>query len=309
MPNQKNHFSVVTGAFGYSGKYIARKLLGSDQNVVTLTGHSNCQNEFGEQIEARPYQFDRPEILVETLRGVDTLYNTYWVRFEHAGMTFTQAVENTRTLFQAAKSAGVGRIVHFSVSNPSTTSNLPYFRNKARLEAYLHGLGIPFGIVRPTVVFGKEDILINNIAYLLRRMPVFAIPGSGEYRLQPVYVGDLAEICLRTANARQNRCLDAAGPEIFTFEELVRLIRKAVGSRARIIHLSPGLALFFSKVFGVVLNDVLLTRDELSGLMEELLISGDPPNGQTRFSSWVMEHGASLGADYASELKRHYNRA
>lgn len=309
MPNQNKCFSVVTGAFGYSGKYIARKLLDGGQTVVTLTGHPNRPNEFGGQIEAQPFHFDQPEALVETLRGANTLYNTYWVRFEHAGMTFTQAVENTRTLFQAAKSAGVGRIVHISVSNPSTTSNLPYFRNKALLEQDLQGMSVPFGIVRPTVVFGKEDILINNIAYLLRRMPVFAVPGTGDYRLQPVYAGDMAEICLQTAHARQNRCLDAAGPEIYTFEELIRLIREAIGSRAGIIHLPPRLALFFSKIFGVLLDDVLLTNDELSGLMDELLVSGDPPSAQTRFSSWVMEHSADLGAHYASELKRHYKRA
>jgi len=308
MITHKNTFSVVTGAFGYSGKYIARKLLEHKQSVITLTGHPNRPNEFGQRIEARPFNFDRPETLVDTLQGAETLYNTYWVRFNHGDKTFAQAVENSRTLFQAAKTAGVGRIVHLSVTNPMITSNLPYFRNKALLEAYLQQLGMPYGIVRPTVVFGTEDILINNIAFLLRRMPVFAVPGSGEYRVQPIYVEDLAEICLETANARQNRCLDAAGPEIFTFEELIRLIRKAVGSRARIVHLPPRLALFFPKVFGVVLNDVLLTRDELSGLMAGLLVSEDPPNGRTRFSRWVREHADSLGANYASELKRHYNQ-
>lgn len=309
MPSQKTNFSVVTGAFGYSGKYIASKLLDCNQTLFTLTGHPNRPNEFGERIQALPFNFNQPESLANSLQGADTLYNTYWVRFNHGNQTFARAVANTKTLFQAAKSAGVGRIVHVSITNPSITSNLPYFRNKALLEAYLQQLGVPFAIVRPTVVFGKEDILINNIAYLLRRMPVFAVPGTGKYRLQPVYVEDLAEICIETAHARGNICLDAAGPEIFAFEELIELIQKAVGSRARIIHLPPRLALFFSKAFGVLLNDVLLTRDELSGLMDELLVSKDPPTGRTRFSNWIMEHAQSLGATYASELKRHYKRS
>jgi nucleoside-diphosphate-sugar epimerase len=308
MSIQKTNFSVVTGAFGYSGKYITRKLLDCNQSVLTLTGHPERPNEFGGRIQALPYNFNQPENLANSLQGADTLYNTYWVRFDHGQQTFARAVANTKTLFQAAKSAGVGRIVHISITNPSTTSNLPYFRNKALLEAYLQQLGVPFGIVRPTVVFGKEDILINNIAYLLRHMPVFAVPGTGKYRLQPVYVEDLAELCLETANDQQNKCLDAAGPEIFTFDELIRLIQKSVSSRARIVHLPPRLALFFSKVFGVLLNDVLLTRDELSGLMNELLVSKDAPTGRTCFSRWVMEHGQSLGANYASELERHYKR-
>ncbi|MEJ2707534.1 MAG: NAD(P)H-binding protein [Anaerolineales bacterium] len=241
MSIQKTNFSVVTGAFGYSGKYITRKLLDCNQSVLTLTGHPERPNEFGGRIQALPFNFNQPESLANSLQGADTLYNTYWVRFDHGQQTFARAVANTKTLFQAAKSAGVGRIVHISITNPSTTSNLPYFRNKALLEAYLQQLGVPFGIVRPTVVFGKEDILINNIAYLLRHMP-------------------------------------------------------------------PRLALFFSKVFGVLLNDVLLTRDELSGLMNELLVSKDAPTGRTCFSRWVMEHGQSLGANYASELERHYKR-
>jgi nucleoside-diphosphate-sugar epimerase len=308
MPSQETNFSVVTGAFGYSGKYIARKLLDCNQTVFTLTGHPNRPNVFGRRIQALPFHFNQPESLANSLQGADALYNTYWVRFNHGNQTFARAVANTKTLFQAAKSAGVGRIVHISITNPSTTSNLPYFRNKALLEAYLQQLEVPFGIVRPTVVFGKEDILINNIAYLLRRMPVFAVPGSGKYCLQPIYVEDLAEICIETAHARENTCLDAAGPEIFTFEELIRLLQKAVGSHARIIHLPPRLALFFSKVFGVLLNDVLLTRDELSGLMDQLLVSIDAPTGRTRFSNWIMDHAQSLGANYASELGRHYKQ-
>ena len=86
--------------------------------------------------------------------------------------------------------------MHISITNPSLDSPLPYFRGKAILEKEIRASGISHAIVRPTVLFGKEDILINNITYLLRRLPVFAIPGSGDYRLQPIYVEDLAEIAV-----------------------------------------------------------------------------------------------------------------
>ena len=110
-----------------------------------------------------------------------------------AGLPFDLAVENTRMLFEAAKRAGVGRIVHFSVTNVSSGSALPYFRGKAQVEDMLVGLGIPYAIIRPTLVFGVGDLLLNNMAWALRRFPVFPVYGNGDYPVQPVYVEDLEE--------------------------------------------------------------------------------------------------------------------
>src|SRR5262249_37427495 len=149
--------------------------------VRTITGDPSRADPFGGRVEAFPFSFDDPARLTETLRGADTLYNTYWVRFDWRGTTYAQAIANTRTLFAAAREAGVRRIVHVSITNPSESSSLPYFRGKAELERDLRESGISYAIVRPTVVFGREDILINNIAWLLRRLPLFVIPGDGSY--------------------------------------------------------------------------------------------------------------------------------
>lgn len=128
-----------------------------------------------------PYNFDRPDELTQILRGTSTLVNTYWVRFPHGGSTFEKAVQNTRTLITAAKDAGVQRIVHVSIANPSMDSPLGYYRGKAELERAVMESGLSFTILRPTVIFGAEDILINNIAWFVRGFPAFAIPGDGLY--------------------------------------------------------------------------------------------------------------------------------
>ena len=120
------------------------------------------------------------------------LYNTYWVRFNYGSFSHAAAVENTLALFAAARQAGVGRVVHLSIANPSEDSPLEYFRCKARLERALRESGLSYAILRPTVLFGGQDILINNIAWMLRRLPVLGVFGDGRYRLQPIYVDDLA---------------------------------------------------------------------------------------------------------------------
>ncbi|MCH8831415.1 MAG: NAD(P)H-binding protein [Chloroflexi bacterium] len=300
--------NVVTGAFGYTGKYIARRLLADGIRVKTLTGHPERPNPFGSQVVAAPFNFDDPPALIDQLSGASTLYNTYWVRFSRGEVTFDRAVENTRTLIQAAKDAGVGRIVHVSITNPSLNSSLPYFRGKAQVEEAIIDSGISYAIIRPTVIFGIEDILINNIAWMLRRFPLFVVPGGGGYRFQPIFVEDLAGLAVHVGRQEDNLVLDAAGPETYTFDEFVRLVGQTIGSRTKIVHLPAALALGLSKIVGYFLGDVVLTRDEVTGLMSDLLISDAPPAGKTSLKSWLTTNVATLGDSYTSELDRHYRR-
>lgn len=298
--------NVITGAFGYTGRYIARRLLAMGERVRTLTGHPNRPNPFHGQIEITPFAFDDHAELVRALTGASTLYNTYWVRFEHGPVSFEKAVQNTLSLFRAAKETGIRRVVHVSITNPSLDSPLPYFRGKAVLERALAESGLSYAIIRPSVIFGREDILINNIAWLLRKFPVFAVPGDGQYRLQPVYAEDVAELAVNAGHESADITVDAVGPETHAYEALVRLIADAIGRRVRIVRVPPALALMLSETLGLIVRDVVLTRQEIDGLMAGLLVSCGPPTGRTRFSEWLKEEATTLGIRYASELARHY---
>jgi uncharacterized protein YbjT (DUF2867 family) len=297
---------VVTGAMGYIGRYITAQLLESGRGVKTITTYVNKPKPFGERVEVFPYSFDRPERLVETLRGVDTLYTTYWVRFERGATTFSQAVENTRILFRSAAEAGVRKIVHISVTNPSLDSPLPYYRGKAQQEEALKSLGHPYSIIRPTLVFGVEDILVNNIAWLIRKFPVFPIFGDGEYQVQPVFVGDLASIAIDCGKSDRSEIVDAIGPETYTFEQLARRIAGTLSRRVLFVKIPPRLGILLGKIIGLLVRDVILTQDELDGLMANLLTSSQPPNGETKFSTWVEENKDQVGTSYTSELARHF---
>lgn len=297
---------VVTGALGYTGRYITRRLLARGAQVTTLVAHPDRPNPFGSALRVAPFDFDRPDALRSTLAGATTLYNTYWVRFARGGTTFEQAVANTRRLIQAAQAAGVRRLVHISVSNASAAPHLPYFRGKAELEEAVRRSKLSYAIVRPTLIFGLGDILINNIAWLLRRFPLFAVPGDGRYRLQPIAAEDVAAIAVEAGDALANVELDAAGPDTFTFDELVRLIAGAVSSRARLVHMPPALALAAASLIGMSVGDVMLTRDEVAGLMADTLVSAEPPRGQGRLGDWLRANAETLGREYASELRRHF---
>jgi len=300
---------VVTGAFGYTGRYITARLLETGESVRTLTGHPTRPNPFGDRIEVVPFDFDDRRKLREHLRGTKTLYNTYWVRFPHGEVTFDRAVANSETLVQAASEAGVDRIVHLSITNPSEDSPFPYFRGKVRVEEIIRESGLGYTLVRPTVIFGAEDILINNIAYILRRVPVFGIPGSGSYRLRPVAVEDVADICVRSGAVEADEVIDAVGPETFTFEDLVRLIARTIGRRLLFVHVPPAAALGAAAAIGRVVGDVLVTRDELDGLMAGLVTTEGPATGSRRLSEWLTKEADTVGRRYASEITRHYRRA
>lgn len=302
-----NGHHVITGAFSYSGAAIARRLLEAGERVVTLTNHPRPDHPLAQQVEAFPLDFKQPKQLQEALAGAAALYNTYWVRFDHGDRTHGGAVANTEALFRAAAEAEVERVVHISITNPSADSPLPYFAGKARLEESLRGSGLSHAIIRPTVLFGGgRDVLLNNIAWLLRRSPLFGVAGHGDYKLQPVHVEDLARLAVAAGRDGEDMTIDAVGPETFTFRELVRLIRDAVSSRAAILRMPRWLILLASRLLGPLLRDVLLTRDELDGLMAGLLVSGEPPTGKTSLTGWLQEKGPTLGSRYASELARHY---
>ncbi len=297
---------AVTGAFSYSGKYITRRLLGRSEQLITLTNHPNRPDPFDGRVKSYPLNFEEEPNLANALRGVDVLVNTYWIRFDQGRNTQPRAVENTETLVDAAVKAGVKRIIHISITNPSAESHLPYFWGKAANEKTVIESGLNYAILRPTVLFGREDILINNIAWLLRRFPFFGLPGDGAYKLSPVYVDDLAELAVEAIHRKDNIVWDAVGPDEFTFKEMVELIGETIGAKRPFIKLPPRAALLAAQFLSLFVRDVMLTPEEVDGLMSNLLVSKDPPRCKTSLRDWLIENKNTVGRQYASELLRHF---
>src|SRR5258708_12021254 len=139
--------------------------------------------------------------------------------------------------------------------------------------------GLRWAMVRATVVFGAGGMLINNIAWRLRGLTFLLIPGGGGYRVQPVAVEDVAEIATWAAEQSDNVTVDAAGPDTVTYGELVEGIAIAVGRRPRFVYTSPRLTLLAGDLVASRVRDVMLTKEERRGLMDELLVSHEKPRG------------------------------
>ena len=294
---------VVTGAFSFTGRYIAARLLDEGRSVRTLTRRPQAESPFGDRVETFPLDFSDPEALVEALRGADTLYNTYWIRFPDREATFAAAVRNSAGLLEAARAAGVRRVVQLSVTGAAPDSPYAYFRGKAEVEAALAGSGLSHAVVRPTLVFGNGEVLVNNVAWLLRRLPLFVLP-TAACHVQPIAADDLAELCLEAGAGTSDTVLDAAGPDTFAFEEVVRLVRGAVGSRSALVHAGPRTTLALTRALGLCLRQTLLTPEELGALADDLLTSDEPPRGTTRFADWLASSAPLLGARLASGERR-----
>ena len=299
---------TVTGATGYTGRYITRLLLEQGHTVQSITGHPERHNPFGDQVPLHPFNFDQPDRLAETLASTDTLFNTYWIRVNYGGRTHEQCVEHTRVMFEAAKAAGVRRIVHISITNPDPSSDLPYFRGKGQLEDALRNLGVSYAILRPTVLYSTEDILLNNIAWTVRKFPLVLLPGNGQYGIQPIFVEDLAQLAIQYADGAENIELDAVGPEVFTYAQLVRLVRDQTGSRCWVAPSPKPLTHLAGRALGWFLNDIVLTKDEIKGLSQGLLVSKSDQRAPapTRLTEWLEQNAQHLGTHYANEVSRHY---
>ena len=300
--------SVVTGALGYTGKSLTRLLLSRGESVRTLTNSPHRPNPFGDRLEVAPLAFNDPGALARSLEGADVLYNTYWVRFNHRLFTFDQAVKSTRALFDAAKAAGVGRIVHVSILHADEADDLGYYKGKHELEQALKATGLSHAIVRPGVLFGRGDILVNNIAWVLRHMPIFGVFGDGRYRLRPMYVDDMAALMMECADKDEDLTTDAVGPEDFTYRELVGTIGKIIGVRRPVVRIPPALGYAIGRCLNPFVKDVIITREEIDGLMRGLLDSEAPPTAPTKLTDWAASNRATLGRRYASEVARRVKR-
>ena len=294
---------AVTGGFSYSGAALAAELTRRGRQVRTLTNHP--RGETG-GLEVRPLDLRDAQSLRRSLTGVDTLYNTYWVRFPHGDVTFATAVDGSARLFEAAADAGVRRIVHISITHADVRSPYAYFRGKGLVEERLTACGVSHAIVRPAILFGGDGVLINNIAWLMRRSPLTLVGGHGDYRIRGIHVDDLASLMVNLGEDDTTTTVDAVGPESLAFIDLLRHIRESVPSHTRIVPVPGVLFPPVTWLLGRLLRDTLLTREEYLALAAGLADSDAPTTGSTRLTEWISRNGETLGRTYAHELRRHY---
>lgn len=283
---------LVTGAFGNTGSAIARSLVEQGRHVRTLT--TAASDDSDAPIEVIAPDWDDPTQLVRSFDGVSTFYNTFWMRTGNPGSHGTDygmAIARSVALLEAARRAGVERIVHLSVAHADApdAQRYPYFAAKARVEAVLRSTGIAHAIVRPAVMFGGGPGIVEQLARVLRWVPVFGVAGDGRYQVRPVHVGDVARLCVDgAAHASVDAVpVDAVGPDRPTFDELVRWVAASVGRRARLVHLPATAVIAAGRTLGTIAREDLLTADELRSTMDGLADTDGPATGTVSLRAWL----------------------
>jgi NADH dehydrogenase len=299
---------ILTGAFSYTGRYIGQELLRRRIPFQSLTNHPRPSIFPSASIPVAPLQFQDASLLISTLRKSTILVNTYWIRYPAKGISHETAVQNIGFLVQCAKQAGIQKIIHISVSNPSIESQLSYFKGKAEAEEIIQQSGIPYTILRPTLVFGKEDVLLHNIAWLLRHFPFFVFSSPSTCWIQPISAEEVGYFAVESIHSYTNQTIDVAGPEVVSMKEMVQKIGHACGYPRPMYSTSLGITMVAVRILNVMLHDRIITKEEILGLLKNHLASSQPPLGRVSFTDWLMQEGSSLCSHYINDYKRFFGQ-
>ncbi len=262
---------LITGGTGFLGRHLAPALAEAGLKVRCLVHRQPLPQPLRALgIEEIPGSILEVSSLQPALQGVEQVIHLVGIILETRKRTFeTLHVEGTRRLLEAARAAGVRRFVYVSALGARPQDATRYHRTKWEAEELVRASGLPFTIVRPSVIYGPGDAFISRFARLLRLAPVFPFPRSG--RLQPIHVEDVVA-CLRAA-LQDPRCLDQtfclAGPDRLTLEEILRAVLDALRLRRLLVPLSPHILQPFVRLQEALLPTPPLTLDQLRMLQEE----------------------------------------
>ena len=303
---------AITGAWSYSGRHVARRLLDRGDTVLSLTNHpAPDPHLFQGQVKAVPFDFT-PGRLAAHLAEIDVLACAYWTRHNrppvgHRGpwMSHAEATQRSQALIREAKTAGVRRLVWTSIANPGLDADLPYYQGKARVEAAVRSSGLSYGILRPACFFGPGGILLENVAWAVRRLPVFPLPAAAApFHVRPIHVEDYADLVAEAVHSQETFVRDAAGPDRVEFAALVRHLSAVMGSRTRLVSLPLPVCHLLYAAASRVMGETILTLDELKGLSRNRLDSREDPAGSISLLAYVAANAGTLGRRFLREPRR-----
>jgi uncharacterized protein YbjT (DUF2867 family) len=238
---------ALAGGSGFIGRAIARRLLaGGGITVRVLTRNPEKARAHFDLpgVEFVSADIAQPASLKDALAGVSTIvdaiqFDGYPVENPQRGLTFERIdYGGALALIDAAKQAGVAQFIYISGAAADENSAHPAFRAKGRAERAIRESGLTYTIFRPSLVYGPQDKVVNGLARALRYAPVFGVPGTGRQKVQPLLVDDFAACVMLAVSGRgRNGTYDIGGPDLMTFDEMMRIIMDASGHRRPLFHI------------------------------------------------------------------------
>ncbi len=275
---------TVFGGSGFVGRYLVKRLAAEGTVVRVAVRHPDGAaplkplGAVGQIVPVAANVYD-PDIVRAAVKGVDAVVNLVGILRQSGRQTFSAThVEGARNVAQAAKEAGVSRLVQMSAIGADSNSESEYAKTKAAGEAAVRDIFPEATIVRPSIIIGAEDEFFNRFGRMAQLLPALPLIGGGTTRFQPVFVGDVADALmaiLKDPNTA-GRTYELGGPQVYTFRELMELLLQVVRRRRYLVPLSFGLASFKAR-FLEMLPNAPLTRDQVALLRHDNVVSGTEP--------------------------------
>jgi uncharacterized protein YbjT (DUF2867 family) len=261
---------AVAGGSGFIGRAIALRIAAIPSTRVRVLSRypdkartrfkqPNVECVFGDVTMTAALK----DALARTTAVVNaTQFDGYPVENPARGLTFERIdFGGTAALLGAAKQTGTAQFIYISGASADETSVHPGFRAKGLAERAIRESGLTYTIFRPSLVYGPEDKVLNGLVKALRLTPVFPVPGTGKQKVQPVLVDDLAAcVALALTGKGANGTYEVGGPDLMTFDEMMRLVMEVTGARRPIIHIPESIMRAFGAV-GEKLPTPVLSRD------------------------------------------------
>lgn len=276
---------VLVGGTGFVGRAIANRLGEAGVNVIVPTRHRSRASHILllPTVEVVDADVHDPATLERLFAGADAVVSLVGVLHSRSGEPygpgFARAhVELPKKIVAACRQAGVKRLVHISALGASADGPSEYQRSKAAGEAAIRSTGadLDWVILRPSVIFGRDDRFLNMFARLAAVFPVLPLAGA-DARFQPVYVEDVAEVVWRsliTADAA-GQSFDVAGPSVYTLRQLVEYVSALIGKPRRVIGLPESLGMIQARLLELA-PQPLMSRDNLRSMRVDNITAGEP---------------------------------
>jgi len=284
----------LTGTSGFVGSHLVRGLLRAGHTVRGLVRSLDKAIAKTPGIEYTPGNVLEPASLREVMAGCDAVIHLVGVILEVKGATFERIHhQGTENVVEAAKSSGIRRFLHMSALGTRPNAVAEYHKTKWKGEEVVRASGIPWVILRPSIIYGQGDGFTTQMLDLMRKAPLRPIVGSGKYRVQPIFIEDVVDCFVQalTRDAALGREIALGGPRAMPIEEMLDALAAAAGIRKRKIHVPYWFMYLNAALLELFLSRPPVTRGQLIMMREGSSCDTAPMLTAFKVKHWTLKEG------------------
>lgn len=260
---------AVTGGTGFVGRNLVNRLLDENHEITVMSHRKSGENLFDRRVRLVPGTVDSVTEMVPAFHGAQAVYHLVGIISKSRKNTFEKTVtQGTQNVIAACLGAKVKKIIYLSAMGTSESAETAYHKTKFQAEQAIQNSGLDWTIFRASIIYGKNDGFLRMMSKIIRFVPFVPIFGDGKYKIQPLYIKDLAEAMGKTllTPAASGQIIDVGGPEQLEYVDVMNQLKKALGKRRLNFHIPFGVIKPIAGVLQIILKPAPLTVDMLKML-------------------------------------------